>query len=212
MNDVFGMQQFFAVARRHGDKRGCWVKPTLANLALNREMVRWKGMFFDQDLVPIRCGPVEADEQQVQIDAERVHHRDFIRLSTDNPSHRVLDRTVIIGPTGVTGEMTLDAECRPPIELADHVVASLLGHGAERVADEVNRVGSSFGRRWKFETVAHLRKRIRSIEFGGLGGIGRPLRHEPRLRDRRPAAPVRTCMSMTDPIRPNQMGRTLALT
>ena len=74
-------------------------------------------MPLDQDLVPLRRWPVEADQQKVEVDGESVHRDHFRGICADERRQLIGDEFVVVLPAEPAGEMALNAQLGPAIEL-----------------------------------------------------------------------------------------------
>ena len=97
--------------------------------------------------------PEERREQQVEVDRQRVEHRDLRRSRADDPGERLAQRVVEREPWPVALEERVDAMLGPAVELGGHGRADGSRLEPERLAGEVDR--------WR---AAGLRRRGRQAE------------------------------------------------
>ena len=149
----------------------------------------------DRDPEPLGRRPVQRRQQQVQVDAERVHHRHLARPGPDDPRER---RPQVVG--GVEPARlppALDRERRPLVDAAGDGVAGGERLQAERVAGEVDlgRQREPVARGGGIAAVVHRRPKIQSRH--GRHASRDRLRpghrrcHRPAARRRQPGAVAR---------------------
>jgi len=112
------------------------------DLALDGVVVAGEGLPLEDDLVALGVGLVEARHHQVQVDGERVHDDDLVGGRANEVGRlvgAVLGHVLPLGEgrVGHVGEMAVDANGRPRLQLGVEVPPDGLGLGAEGVADKV---------------------------------------------------------------------------
>jgi hypothetical protein len=144
------------------------VEAVEADLRLNGLPVGRKRARFDQDRRPIRRGPVKADHQQMQVDGQRVHRRDFDRLRAHQFGQRRIHRFQVAQPGPLALEVALHRELAPDGELGEHRGLGVLRLQAQRIADEVRQFTLAVAR--NVEALAEAGQRIIAVRLIGPCG------------------------------------------
>ena len=114
------------------------VEAVEAGLAGDGVGVGGEGRVLDHDLESLAGGAVERDEEQVQIDRERVHRDDLAGQGPDEASGRFAELLVVGVPGVASGEVGVNREGAPVVELLLDGGGGRLRHQAEGVAGEVD--------------------------------------------------------------------------
>ena len=134
-----------------------------AGLRGDRIPVGGKGAFLDEDFVASRRGPVERDEEQVQVHRERIHRNDFALARAGDACERRGDELVIGHPRPLAREVALDGLAGPGVQLLFDVGAGPFRHEAERMTCEIER-----GRGRQLELGTKARERVPGVEGAGF--------------------------------------------
>lgn len=106
--------------------------------------VAWEGPPLDDYLVALLGGAVEARHHQVEVGCEGVHDGDFAGRGgaddVDRLARAVLGHVLPADERGVIerGEVAVDADSRPGVEVRIEVLPHCLWLRAERVSDEID--------------------------------------------------------------------------
>ena len=141
-DDVLGAQQVLAFARRNLQQVPCRVEPVKSHVRSGRVAIRRERLLFDQQRRARAGRPVEAREQQVQVDRQGVHRHHFVRLRADEPGDGRRHALVVARPRTPPAEMSLDAARAPVAQDFLDVVAGEQRLCAERVATQVNQLAA----------------------------------------------------------------------
>ena len=112
-DDILAAQTVLARARCQPDDGGVRVEAVEPGLAADRVAVGGKGGVLDDDRVPLRGGPVEADHHQVQVHRQRVHGHDLAGQRTDQARRRFAEQLVIAHPRPLRLGVPLDRPLLP---------------------------------------------------------------------------------------------------
>ena len=163
--------QPLVVARRPVNDARFGIVTVHPHLRGGRVAIGRERLGFDDDGVPLGRRPVETRHENVQVDGERVHGRDFLRLCPGQRDKAVDTALVVARPGPIGMEMPVDCEVLPVVEfLFDHFSGARRLQ-TERVATEVHgRVAVSFER--KVELAAESSERVVAVEvFGKLAPV-----------------------------------------
>ena len=112
----------------------------ILNLRFHRVLIGRESIGFDENFVALRCGAIERDHHQMQIDGERIHCDDFNRKRANQSANGLGENFMIRHPRISSLKMALDAQPRPLLQFLLHVIARGFGLQAKRMADEIDAV------------------------------------------------------------------------
>ena len=159
------------------DEVGVGIVAVQGKLRLHRVSVRREGVGFDQDAITIRGGAVETQQQQVQVDGQRVHRNHFVAGAAKQARKARCSQAMERHPRLRNVEVAGDAALRPVVEHAGDAVTRRVRHQAERIATQVQR-WIAVSRHRPRELVAIVCQRIAGIKRARRRSIRR---HHPEL-------------------------------
>jgi hypothetical protein len=162
--DVGGLERVGARARRQLDQAASRVEPMPADLRFDGVAVRGKGAGLDQDGVAARGRAVEARQQQVQVDAQRIHRHDLVGACAGEQRQVGAQRLHIADPRAACLLVAEHTEAFPVLDILENARPHRAWCEAERVAAQVGQRCAA-GSGWQREALAHPAQRI-----GGVGG------------------------------------------
>ncbi len=158
------------LALRHFDKR---VREAMEpRLRGERVAVGRERALLDHDAVPALGRPVEGDQQEVQVDRQRIHHHHFVRPRAGQARDRRSEQLMVGQPWALALVVALDRAPAPGIQLRQHVLPRAPRHEAQRVPREVQL--NPFR---EDELVAEPRQRIGGVLRARPGRVVAEFRH-----------------------------------
>ena len=150
-DDVVAAQPVLAGPRCQPEHRRVGIEAVQRGLAAHRVAVGRERRVLDDDRVPVRGRPVEADHQQVQVDGQRVHRDDLARPRADQARRGLPKQLVIAQPRPARFGVPVDRQLVPIGHQFVDPIADLARLQAQRVAGQIGRRGVATARRRRDE-------------------------------------------------------------
>src|SRR5687767_5191305 len=129
--------QLLTASRPRNDECGRWVKPACTHMRANGIHVRWETRLFNENLESVLRWLVEGGQHQVKIDRQAVHHHNFARNASYEPRPAFAKDLVVGIPGRAAGEMSIDRQPGPVIQLLLHRLARRSRLQTQRVACKI---------------------------------------------------------------------------
>jgi hypothetical protein len=102
------------------DQVGFRIETMEADMRFHRVAVGRESAGFHQDRRALAGRAVEADQHQVEVDAERVHRHHFRRQRADHAGQLLGHQAVVVHPAGRAGEVAFHRMARPQVQYLLH--------------------------------------------------------------------------------------------